>query len=429
MKKIFLTLISWQLAWAAFAQNPAPAPKQQKPILLQNATVHIGNGKVLDKAFLMFDKGKITFVDTKAPTQSENVELIDVQGKHIYPGFILPSSIVGLTEIDAVRATRDFAEVGKYNPHIRAMIAYNTDADMLATIRYNGVLMVQTTPRGGVISGTSSVMQLDAWNWEDALVRADDGVHLNWIPSYTYDWKEGKIKKNDKQKAEVQELEKFFTEALYYTQNEPKEKNLKFEALKALFDGTKTLYLHTDEARDIVESVQFAQNQKVKKIVVVGASQSYKVIDFLKQNNISILLNRVHSLPTRNDEDIDMPYKLAAILYKAGILVGLTYEGDMEAMGARNLPFTAGTAAAYGLSKEEALSLITANTANILGIQERVGTLEVGKDATLFVSEGDALDMKGNNLLYAFIEGRKIQLSSKQTELYKRYQQKYLNKQ
>jgi len=428
MKKILLLVLSWFSVLATLAQNPAPAPKQAKAILLQNATVHVGNGNLIENAFVLLDKGKITYVDSKAPAQTEGVELIDLKGKHLYPGFILPSSIVGLTEIDAVRATRDFGEVGEYNPHIRALVAYNTDADMLATIRYNGVLLVQSTPRGGIFSGTSSVMQLDAWNWEDAALKADDGIHLNWIPSYSYNWRERKIQKNEKQTEQLKALEKFFQEALAYHQSEPQEKNLKFEALKGLFDGSKILYLHTDEARDIIESIQFAKKQQVKKIVLVGASQSYQVVDFLKQNAIPVLLNRVHSLPARNEEDTDMPYKTAAILHKAGILVGLTYEGDMEAMGARNLPFTAGTTAAYGLSKEEALSLITANTAKILGISERVGTIEVGKDATLFVSEGDALDMKGNKLLYAFIEGRNIQLSSKQTELYQRYQKKYTNK-
>jgi imidazolonepropionase-like amidohydrolase len=171
--------------------------------------------------------------------------------------------------------------------------------------------------------------------------------------------------------------------------------------------------------------VQFAQRFGVKKIVLVGASEAHRVVDFLKKNNIPVLLNRVHSLPNRADDEIDLPFRMPAILHKAGILVGLNYEGDMEAMGSRNLPFTAGTAAAYGLTKEEALMTVTLNTAKILGIDDKVGSLEKGKDATLIICSGDLLDMRGNQVEMAFIRGKEIQLTSKQTELYQRYKKKY----
>jgi len=408
------------------AQTPTPAQEQQEPIIIRNATIHIGNGTILEQGTIVFEKGKITLIEKNPTINLQKAQIIDATGKHVYPGLIVPSTTVGLTEIDAVRATRDYQEVGEFNPHIRSLIAFNTDADMIPTIRYNGVLLVQATPRGGIISGTSSVMELDGWNWEDAVHKADDGIHLNWIPMYRYNWREQMLEKNQDRAKKISEIEKFFTDALaYYQTANPSPINLRFEAMKGLFEGTKNLYIHVEEAKEILESVQFAKKFSVKKIVLVGASEAHRVVDFLKKNNIPVLLNRIHSLPNRADDEIDLPFRMPAILHKAGVLVGLNYEGDMEAMGSRNLPFTAGTAAAYGLTKEEALMTVTLNTAKILGIDDRVGSLEKGKDATLIICEGDLLDMRGNQVEMAFIRGKQIQLTSKQTELYQRYKKKY----
>jgi len=426
IRKLLIGLLFCGSFLKNLAQTPTPAQEQQEPIIIRNATIHIGNGTILEQGTIVFEKGKITLIEKNPTINLQKAQIIDATGKHVYPGLIVPSTTVGLTEIDAVRATRDFQEVGDFNPHVRSLIAFNTDADMIPTIRYNGVLLVQTTPRGGIISGTSSIMELDGWNWEDAVHKADDGIHLNWIPMYRYNWREQMLEKNQDRAKKISELETFFAEAISYAQTaNPSPINLRFEAMKGLFEGTKNLYIHVEEAKEILESVQFAQRFGVKKIVLVGASEAYRVLDFLKKNNIAILLNRVHSLPNRADDEIDLPFRMPAILHKAGILVGLNYEGDMEAMGSRNLPFTAGTAAAYGLTKEEALMTVTLNTAKILGIDDKVGSLEKGKDATLIICSGDLLDMRGNQVEMAFIRGKQIQLTSKQTELYQRYKKKY----
>jgi imidazolonepropionase-like amidohydrolase len=426
IRKLLIGLLFCGSFLKNLAQTPTPAQEQQEPIIIRNATIHIGNGTILEQGTIVFEKGKITLIEKNPTINLQKAQIIDATGKHVYPGLIVPSTTVGLTEIDAVRATRDYQEVGDFNPHIRSLIAFNTDADMIPTIRYNGVLLVQATPRGGIISGTSSIMELDGWNWEDAVHKADDGIHLNWIPMYRYNWREQMLEKNQDRAKKISEIEKFFTDALaYYQTANPSPINLRFEAMKGLFEGTKNLYIHVEEAKEILESVQFAKKFSVKKIVLVGASEAHRVVDFLKKNNIPVLLNRIHSLPNRADDEIDLPFRMPAILHKAGVLVGLNYEGDMEAMGSRNLPFTAGTAAAYGLTKEEALMTVTLNTAKILGIDDRVGSLEKGKDATLIICEGDLLDMRGNQVEMAFIRGKEIQLTSKQTELYQRYKKKY----
>ena len=427
--KYTLFIIGMFFSGSISAQNPLPAKKQTKVIVLQNATLHTANAtnQVLEKATIIFENGKITQMGTNISAPA-GAETLDMSGKHIYPGLILPSSTVGLTEVDAIRATRDFNEVGAYNPHIRAQIAYNTDAEMLPTIRNNGVLLVQSTPRSGVISGSSSVMELEGWNWEDATLKADDGIHLNWVSFFSYNWQLGVVEKNKNREKNLNEINEFFVSANAYSQSPQETKNLRFEAMKGLFDGSKNLYIHVDLGKEIVEAIDFAKKQGVKKIVLVGGSDSWMLIDYLKENNIPVLLNRPHSLPNRADDDIDLPYKLPAILQKAGILVGLNYEGDMEAMGSRNLPFVAGSAAAYGapygLTKEDALKMVTSNTARILGIDNQVGTLEVGKEATIIVSGGDILDMKSSKIELAFIKGKKLLLNDKQKALYDKFKQK-----
>ncbi|MCS6820521.1 MAG: amidohydrolase family protein [Microscillaceae bacterium] len=414
-----------------FAQKPMPAKPQTKPIVLIGGTAHLGNGQIIENAFIRFEKGIITEITTTNPTlesQTAGADVIRTTGKHIYPGFILPNSSLGLTEIQAVRASNDLIEVGTYNPHIRSLIAYNTDSDIIPTIRNNGVLLVQTRPQGATISGQSSIFELDGWNWEDAVLQPDDGIHLNWIPMFTHtSWREGdrNLKKNENRTQAIADLENFMNEALSYAQTpNPTPKNYKLEAMKGLFDGSKRLYIHVNFSREIVESIQFAQKMKIKKIVVVGGRDALQVADFLRDNQIPVLLERVHRLPSYEEEGVFNPYQLPMLLKKAGILVGLTYDSN-EPMGSRNLPFLAGTAAAYGLSKEDALMTITLNTAQILGIDQKVGSLEKGKHATLFVSSGDALDMRTNIVEVAFIQGKQILLEDKQKYLFRMYQEKY----
>ena len=204
MKYLFFLLL-W-LPWLAQGQRLAPAPPQQRPILLSGATLHTGTGEVIENALVGFADGKITLVGPAASTtfNAADFDVIDVQGQHLYPGLILPNAEVGLVEISAVRATNDEEEVGDLNPNVRSVVAFNTDSDIIPTIRTNGVLVVQSTPRGGLLSGASSLMQLDGWNWEDAVVKADDGLHVYWPALFTHSgwWAEpGGVKKNESSRA------------------------------------------------------------------------------------------------------------------------------------------------------------------------------------------------------------------------------------
>lgn len=411
----------------AIAQTPAPAPKQKGQILLLNGTAHIGDGSIIENSAIGFSDGEINFVgDADDATLDKSVyEIIDVNGKHVYPGFILPNSRLGLDEVSSVRATQDNTETGSINPNVRSVIAYNTDSELIPTLRFNGILTAQVTPTGGSVSGTSSVVQLDAWNWEDAVIKMDEGLHINW-PSKRLPlrWWMGETvgQPNKNYEKSVAILTKLFADASAYANASSVSKNIKLEAMKGLFDGTKQLFIHENKAIDIITSIESAKEFGIKKIVLVGGSDALYIKDYLRENNIPIILSNVHRLPSRTEEDVDMPYKLPFLLNQAGIKYCLGYDGVASS---RNLPFYAGTSVAYGLKKEAAIRSITLDAAEILGVSEKIGSLTKGKNATLFVSEGDALDMRTNKMVAVYIEGRRVTLDAMQQRLYKKYQTKY----
>lgn len=430
MKRYIKFLCSLFFITGMYAQQ-TPAPQQTKSILIINAVAHLGNGELIKNSAIGFKEGKLNLVADASLTRIDLTsydEVIHAEGKHLYPGFIAPNSTIGLVEIDAVKATDDEREIGGFTPNIRSLIAYNTESKITETARINGVLTAQITPRGRYIAGTSSIVQMDAWTWEDAVIKQNDGIHCHFPVTFKKSgwWAEpGIIEVNKEYSKQVTEFSDFLKQAKAYLKSEPIEKNTVFESLRGIFNGTQTLYINAYEEKQIIDAIRIAKENQIQKSVIIGGYQADKVAPLLVQNNIGVLLGRVHSLPNLDHDDIDQPFKLAKLLIDKGVLVGLENSGDMERMNTRNLPFLAGTTVAYGLTKEQALQLITLNTAKILGIDSFCGSLETGKDATLFVSEGDALDMRTNNLSYAYIQGRKISLQSHQTQLNDKYKSKY----
>jgi len=425
-KYIFILLCCVSLG---FAQQ-TPAPQQKEAFTIVGATAHIGDGTVIENSAIVVENGKIVAcVDATKSKIAYKGQVINAEGKHVYPGFIAPNSTLGLQEIGSVRATNDTRELGQMLPHVRSLIAYNSESKIVESMRPNGVLVGQITPRGGTISGTSTIVQFDAWNWEDAAIKVDEGIHMNWPSSFRRGrWWMGEdpgLKPNKNYAKEVDDIQKFISASKAYLKGKKTTTNLPYEAMQGLYNGSQALYVHTDDEKGITDAVNFAKNNGISRLVIVGGYQAYKVADLLKANNVGVLAQRVHLTPEFDDDDYDYPYKLAKILVDKGVLVGLESSGQMERMNTRNLPFYAGTVAAHGLDKEEALKLITSNTAKILGIDKQLGTLEVGKDATLFISEGDALDMRTNIVSHAFINGRAISLETHQTKLWKRYKEKY----
>ena len=290
-KNIYILLLVFSISIHTKAQQ-APASKQMKSILILNATAHLGNGEIIENSAIGFVDGKITLVaDARLIKLSEGAYdiTINASGKHVYPGFIAPNSTLGLVEIDAIKSSDDESEIGNMNPHVRSIIAYNADSKVIETIKPNGILMAQITPRGGRISGTSSIVQLDAWNWKDALIKENDGIHLNFPSSFkrSGSWFEpGTIEANKDYIKQIAEVTAFLANAKAYLANSSKERNLIFEATKGLFNGNQTLFIHANEEKQIIDAVQMAKENGIQKIVIVGGYEAYKQLIYYKKTTL-----------------------------------------------------------------------------------------------------------------------------------------------
>lgn len=408
--------------------NSSYGQKKYNKILIEGATLHIGNGQVIPTGSVGIENGVITLIkNTLAYTynKSDWDTVINISGQHLYPGFVAPNSTLGLTEIDAVRASRDFHEMGTFNPHVRAQIAYNCESSVIETVRTNGILIVQTTPRGGRISGQSSLMTSACWNWEDGTVKADDGIHIEWPSAYNRHWGDPIAKPNETYEEQKRELIAYLTNAKASTNNKDKNTPIQFSALSDCFTGEKRFYFHANEIQQINDILDLISELEIKFPVIVGGYESYLVAERLKIKKVPVMLGRLHSLPQHDDDPFDLPYKLPFLLQQAGVQFCLQNEGDMEAMNARNLPFLAGTAMSYGLTEEEAIRSITLSSCEIMGIAKNYGSIEIGKQATLYASVGSALEMKSNQASLLLVNGMFVPTTNFQTELYKKYKNKY----
>ena len=436
MKKIIWScLLSIALLPAGAQEVVYPAKEFKGKTFITNGTIHVGNGTVIENGTVVISNGKITSVGAGASSPGSDARVIDAKGKHVYPGLILANTDIGLKEIaNGVRASNDHTELGEFNSNIRAITAYNTDSRVMAVLRSNGILLACVAPQGGSVSGSSTIVQLDAWNWEDAAYQMDAGMHIT-LPSFISrgggrrfagfpgfpgaggaDGGKSALEK-------VEEIKSFFRQAKAYIQ-EPVHSNvnLKLEAMRPLIEKKQKLFVHGDQIKQMLIAIDFAKEFGVD-VVIVGGSESFQIADLLKANNISVILDQCLNLPATEDDDIDQPFKTPAALQKAGVLYCIS--DDDANTRYRNLSYNAGIAATFGLTKEEALSAITLNAAKILGVEGKTGSIEVGKDANIVVSEGDLLDMKSSTVTDALIQGRQISLDNKQKQLYERYKYKY----
>lgn len=431
MQKKYLSIFALALLGltASAQDNVYPAAKQKGVTVITHATVHVGNGTTLTDASVAFENGKITGVgNVVAPA---GATIIDGTGKHLYPGLILPSSDLGLREISSgVRGSNDYAEIGENNANIRSIVAYNTDSKIIGVLRENGILLAGVAPQGELIEGQASVVQLDAWNYEDAAYKMDNGLYIN-MPSLMARrggrmafMRPGPV--GDPVKAamaKIETIKAFFHDAkAYYQEKTHAANNLKLEAVRGLFEGKQKLFVRANEVKQMLLAMDIAKTFGFK-LVIVGGTEAYQIADLLAEHNVPVILDRQHALPSMEDDDVDQPYKTPAALQKAGVLFCLNDTHDQSRF--RNLAFNAGTAATYGLTKEQALSAVTLNPAKILGIDDKAGTIESGKDANLLVVNGDLLDMKSSVIGQAFIQGRNVSLDNKGKQLYERYKHKY----
>ncbi len=425
-------LLAGALTIPTHASPEIPGTDQKAPIALVGGTLHPVSGPPIENGVLIFDGGLITAVGPRDQIEIPNgVRQIDVAGKHVYPGLFDAYTNIGLVEVNAVRATEDHTEAGQLNPNVTAIVAVNPDSELIPVTRSNGVLLAVTAPTGGMISGRSAVIQLDGWTYEDLTVKADVGLHVQW-PRMTpvVSWSEEKS--TDQQSRErdesLRKLQDFFDDARAYRQardagdgSQPFDARL--AAMLPVLAGDIPLIAQADDLQEIQAAVAFASQQKVR-LIILGGYDAPHCATLLKKHNVPVIVSAVYRLPQRRGDDYDAAYTLPERLRKAGVKFCISSSGRFGASNVRNLPYHAAMAAAFGLPPDDALRSITLSAAEILGVSDQVGSLESGKQATLFITTGDPLETT-SLVEQAFIQGREVDLSDRHKRLWKKYEEKY----
>ncbi|MFN0158885.1 MAG: amidohydrolase family protein [Bacteroidota bacterium] len=429
MKTLMTTLALCFVILAAVASDQIPAKPQERAIAIVGATIHPVTGPAITNGTIVFDKGKITALGSSVAIP-EGTDVVQATGKHVYPGLISADTYIGLTEIGAVRASNDRNESGGINPNVRAEAAFNPESELIPVARANGILLAVISPAGGLISGTSAMMMMDGWTWEDMVFKSPAAMYVSW-PSMTINRGSFVRRSEEEQKKErdknLKELADVFRDARAYMKARrasgvpSHDTDVRWEAMIPVLERKVPIVVRANEVQQIQAAVAWAEQESLR-VIISGGHDAWRVANLLKAKNIPVLAGGIHRLPSRRFEPYDEAFVLPKKLYDAGVQFAIM-SGD-EAGHERSMPYQASQAAAYGLPKDEALKAITLYPAQLFGVADRVGSLEVGKDATLIVTTADPLEIMCN-VEQAFIQGRKIDLTSKHTMLYEKYKEKY----
>ncbi|GIX34648.1 MAG: imidazolonepropionase [Lysobacteraceae bacterium] len=431
MRSFLFLLALLPTALPALGQNvhTHPLPPPEGPVVLVNARIHPVSRGVIEDGRLRMEDGRIVAVGGEEVSLA-GAKVIDLGGLSVYPGLIAANSVLGLVEIEAVRATVDQTEVAAVAPEVRAEIAFNPDSELIPVTRANGVLSVLVRPQpgeGSLITGRSALMALDGWTWEDMRIAGPVALHLAWpsefVPEGLPDTMREEWLKAVRERR--RRLDLSFAEARAYAKAPPPAlPDLRWEAMRGLFDGSLPLFIHADDASAIEQALAFAREQQVRA-VLVGGAEAWKVAATLRQDGVPVILGGTHVLPLRRHDPVDAVFANALRLHEAGVRFAIASPGDaFSSSNERNLPYQAASAVAHGLPHEEGLRAITLYPAQILGVDDRLGSLDPGKDATLFVADGDPLEVS-TRVLRAFVRGREVDLDNRHLRLYEKYRAKY----
>jgi len=429
MKSAAKALLLILAACTAMAHDYIPGAKQSQPILLKGGTLHTISGGDLENTDLLFDAGVITQIGSDI-TAPENTQVIDVSGKQVYPGLVALGTTLGLVEIGAVRSTDDISEVGRVTPEVQSQMAYNPDSEIIPTIRSNGVAYAQIVPGGSLILGRSCLLNLDAWTKEDAVVKLETGLHIGWPrASIVTAWWERRSPEEQREAMtrNRSELRQAFDNAQAYRlarEADPKTPvDARWEAMLPALNGELPVFIHAGDYRQIEQAVAFCRERGLR-MVLMGGDDAWRLADQLVANDIPVVYFDSHGLPPRQDEPYDQAFSVPRLLHEAGVKFCLALGG---ATGVRNLASEAAQAVAFGLPEDVALRAITLSPAEILGVDDRIGSLEIGKQATIIVSDGDIMDHLTHRVTHMFIDGRTVDLDDKHKELYRKYRAKKLD--
>lgn len=413
-----ITLAISFVASAAMAQS----------FLLTEGIIHTVSGSTISNGQVLVRDGKIAAVGTSV--KFNEAPQISVKGQHVYPGLIALDTDLGLTEIGAVRATVDSREVGEFTPDVYAWLAVNPDSELLPVARANGISHFEAVPQGAVVAGQSGLMALSGWTIEEMALRKSMALHVYW-PSANLNlaakekarppekWKSPEDQ--DKERREqLRQLDEFWLQARAYSQAKAATKDFAivpaWEAMLPILRGEVSVTVHADDERQIRAAVSWAKRQGVK-MVLADAMDAWRVADLLASNNVPVIFAHTFTLPQRAEDSYDTQFRAAGILNQAG--VKLAFSGGGASL-VKNLPYTAAQAVAFGLPADQAIKAMTLYSAQIAGVAERAGSIEVGKDATLFVADGEILDIR-SNVKRMWINGREVSLETRHTRLYEKY--------
>lgn len=425
-------LLLWMSACGAWAtaDETVPGRPQTSPIALVGATVHPIQGASMEDATIIFDAGKIVAIG-KGIEIPPNAEVILVDGKHVYPGMFESHSQLGLKEFDSIRASIDDSEVGNINPNAQAAVALNPDSSLLPVTRANGVLLALSAPTGGLVSGQAAVIQMDGWTYEDLTLDAQAAMVVNWPGPPGRGRRGARAAVPAPATDPLAEFKKLIEESRRYLElrtHQPNEQpvDLRLEAMSKVLSREIPLLAAANALPQIESAVAFAVREKLR-LIILGGYDAAECADLLKRHDIPVVITSVHRVPQSRSDAYDASYTLPARLQAAGVRFCISSSGRSESWNTRNLPYHAATAVAFGLEVDQALRSITLSPAEIFGVAHRVGSLEVGKDATLIVTDGNPLEIPTQTEL-AFIQGRRVDLSNKHTRLRDKYLQKYEEK-
>ena len=409
-----------------------PAPPQTQRVLIHSATIHpVSSDPIEGNGYIVFDNGVITDVGQGRAPRVSKARVIDASGLHIYPGLIAADTTMGLTETGSVPVTVDTTELGQVTPEVRAAVAINPDSSLIPVARSNGILTGLVFPRGGLVGGRCSTIRLDGWTWEQMTIDAEAGLVVSWPrtePFTGFSFRRPRVSEEEQRKQiteRLEQIEQLFDDALAYLRardaDPAQATDLRYEAMRSVLNGEKPVFVRASSVGQIESAVAWAVRRSLR-IVIVGGQQADKAIPLLLKHNVPVVIGGLHRLPQNRYEPYDSAFTLPAKLHGAGVRFAIA-SGTSPAHE-RNLNHNAATAVAFGLPKSEALRAVTLSPAQIIGIGQTHGSIEVGKAATLIITDGDPLQITTDTLV-AFIDGREIDLGNRQKSMHEKYREKY----
>jgi imidazolonepropionase-like amidohydrolase len=409
-------------------------------ILFEHGVIHTVSGRTLTNGSVLIQSGKIVDVfdgsrSSRIPVPT-NTTSIDLHGQHLYPGLIALDSALGLTEISAVRATQDTTEVGDYTPDVQSWIAVNPDSELIPVARANGIAFFEPVPKGNIVAGQSALLAMNGWTYEQMAIRKPVALHLYWpamelnlVPkdkSRDAKWKSLEDQAKER-RAKLRAIQEFFDEAHAYAKARIAAANgtvlasvPAWEAMVPYVRGELPIVIHANEVRQIRAVVSWAATNHFK-VILAGGRDAWMLADVLAILRVPLVYESAFVSPARDTETYDVHFTAPALLHQAGVKVAFSVGSDSFGAGmTRNLPYAAAQAIAFGLPENEALKGLTLFPAELMGVADRVGSIEAGKDATVFICDGDLFDLR-SNVQRMWIAGQEVSLGSRHTRLYEKY--------